>query len=104
MTIQKDRLRAREQRIAAVQMSPPRLNHSDFWIGKEMHGAFEQVFLRNKIGIEDAKKFAFRSRGSARQGASLKAGPVSPLDPLDVEPALTQLLRTCRRDLACLIG
>src|SRR6478672_6489739 len=100
MSIQKDRLRAREQRIAAVQMSPPRLNHSNFWIGKEMNGAFEQVFLGNKIGIEDAKKFALRRSCSTRQGASLKAGTISPMDPLDVEPALTQFLRAFRRDLA----
>ena len=103
MSIQKDRLRACEQRIAAVQMTPPRLNHSNFWIGKEMDGSFEQVFFRNKIGVEDAKKFAFRSSESSREGASLKAGPISPMDPLDVETALAQLLCTRRGDLACLI-
>src|SRR5258707_14722046 len=103
MSIQKDRLRAREQRIAAVQMTPPRLNHSNFWIGKEMDGAFEQVFFRNKIGVEDAKKLALRSSESDPEGASLKAGPISPMDPLDVETALAQFLCTGRRDLACLI-
>src|SRR5215216_5164394 len=58
MPIQKDRLHTREQRIAAVQMSPSRLNHSNFRIRKEMDGAFEQVLFRNKIGVEDAKKLA----------------------------------------------
>src|SRR5882757_10499241 len=103
MSIQKDRLCACEQRIAAVQMSPPRLNHADFWIGKEMNGAFEQVLFRNKIGVQDAKKFAFRSSESPRERASLKAGPVSPMDPLHAETALAQFLSTRRGNLACLI-
>src|SRR5512133_220349 len=103
MSIQKDRLRACEQRIAAVQMPPPRLNHSDFWIGKEMDGAFEQILFRNKISVEDAKKFAFRSSESHREGASLKAGTISAMDPLDVETALPQFLSTLRGNLACLI-
>src|SRR5262249_2962889 len=103
MSIQKDRLHPCEQRIAAVQMPPPRLNHSDFWIGKEMDGAFEQVFFRNKIGVEDAKKFAFRSSEAHCEGAGLKAGPISPMNPLDVETPLAQFLRTRRCDLTCLI-
>ena len=68
-----------------------------------MNGAFEQVFLGNKIGIEDAKKFALRRSCSTRQGASLKAGPVSSMDPLDVETALAQFLSTRRSNLSCLI-
>jgi len=68
-----------------------------------MDGAFKQVFFRNKIGVEDAKKFAFGSAKSDGKGASLKAGPISPMDPLDVEPALPQFLRTRRGNLACLI-
>src|SRR6476620_12023865 len=104
MSIQKNRLRAREQRVAAVQMAPPRLNHSNFWIGKEMDGAFEQVLFRNKIGVEDAKKLALRSSESDPEGASLEAGPISPMGPLDVETALAQFLSTRRGNLACLIG
>src|SRR4030095_15070612 len=93
MSIQKDRLHPCEQRIAAVQMPPPRLNHSDFWVGKEMDGAFEQVFFGNKIGVEDAKKFAFRSSKSHGEGASLESGAIRPMDPLDVETALAPFLR-----------
>src|SRR5262245_7920716 len=104
MSIQKDRLHPREQRIAAVQMTPPRLNHSDFWIGKEMDGALKQIFFRNKIGVENAKKFAFRSSKSDGKGASLKAGPISAMDSLDIKTALPQFLRTRCGNFACLIG
>src|SRR5205823_8569474 len=103
MSIQKDRLHACEQRIATVQMPPPRLDHSNFWIGKEMDGAYEQVLFRNKIRVEDAKKLALRSRESHPEGASLKAGPISPMDSLNVETALAQFPRTSRGDLECLI-
>src|SRR6266481_4810329 len=101
MSIQKDRLHPCEQRIAAVQMPPPSLNHSNFWIGEEMDGPFKQVFFWNKIGVEDAKRFAFRSSKSHGQGASLKSGAISTMDPLDIETALPQFLRTGRGNLAC---
>jgi hypothetical protein len=100
MSIQEDRLHACEQGVAPVQMAPPSLNHPDFWIGKEMDGPFEQVFFRNKIRVKDAKKFAFRSSKSDREGTSLKASPIGPMDPLNVETALAQLLCTCRGNLA----
>src|SRR5262245_39061613 len=103
MSIQKDRLHACEQRIAAVQMSPTGLNHSDLWIGKEMDGPFEQVLFWNKIGVEDAKKLAFRSSESDGQCAGLKAGPISAMDPLDIETALAQFLRTRCGNLTRLI-
>src|SRR5262249_46788456 len=103
MPIQKNCLNACEERIPPVQMPPPRLNHPHFGIRKEMNGAFEQVFFWNEIGIEDAKKFAFRSGKSRREGARLKAGSISPMDPLDVETALAQFLRTRRGNLACFI-
>ena len=35
-------------------MTPPCLNHPDFWIRKEMDGLFEQVLFWNKISVEDA--------------------------------------------------
>src|SRR5262245_8492571 len=84
-------------------MPPSRLNHSDFWIGKEMDSAFKQVFFRNKIGVEDAKKFAVSGSKSYGQGASLKASPINPMDPLDVETALPECLRPQRGYVAYLI-
>ena len=57
MTIEEHRLHAGQQRIAAVQMTPARLNHSDFRVGKKMNGAPQQIGRRNKIRIENANKF-----------------------------------------------
>src|SRR4029453_1445209 len=103
MSIQKDRLHSCEQRIAAVQMAPPGLNHSDFWIGKEMDGTFEEVLFRDKIGVKDAKKLALRSSESNRKCAGFKPRPISAMDSLDIETALAQFLRTCCGNLARLI-
>src|ERR1041384_3886982 len=100
MTIQKNRLNSCEQGIAPVQMTPAGLNHSDLGISKEMNGAFEQVFFRHKIGVEDAKKFALRRIKSDCESTSFKTGPIGPMDPLDVETALAQFLRACRGNLA----
>src|SRR5215467_11192456 len=103
MSIQENCLHTGEQRIAPIQMSPPRLNHSDVRVGEKMDGLFKQVFLWNKIGVEYAKKFAFCRSETHRQCASLEAGAISPMNALYIKAALTQFLRTCGRDLACLV-
>src|SRR5258707_1080044 len=81
-------------------MSPPRLDHSDVPIGEEMDGALEQVLFRNKIGVQDAKKFTFRSSEPHRQCAGLKADAVSSMNALYVKAALAQFLRARGGDLA----
>ena len=58
MSVEKHRLHAREQRIAAIQMPPARLDHADFRVGEKMDRALEQVRLRNKISVENTDKLA----------------------------------------------
>src|SRR5919109_2004418 len=84
-------------------MPPPRLDHSDLRVGEEMDGPLKQVFLRNKIGVQDAKKFAFGSSETHRQCASLKASAISPMNKLHVKTTLTQFLHTRGDNLAGLI-
>src|SRR4030095_70601 len=96
MSIQKNRLHPCEQRVPAIQMTPSGLDHPYFWIGEEMDGPFEQVFFRNKIGVEDAQKLALRSSESHRKRASLKASPISAMDPMDIKAALAQFFGTLR--------
>ena len=81
-------------------MSPARLDHSDPWVGEEMDGPLEQVLLWNKIGVQYANKFAFRSGESDRKRASLEAGAISPMNALYIKAALAQLLRTRGCDFA----
>src|SRR5207302_416252 len=103
MSIQENCLHPGEQGIAPIQMPPPSLDHSDLRVGEEMDGLFEQVFLWHKIGVQDAKKFAFGSSETHRQRSSLKASAISPMDTLHVKTTLAQFLCTGSGDLASLI-
>src|SRR5438067_5650066 len=58
MAIEEHRLDPREQGVAAVQMTPARLDHPDLRIGEEMDRLFEQVRIRDKIRVQDADELA----------------------------------------------
>src|SRR5262249_9194266 len=103
MSIQKDGLHTCKEGIPSVQMTPASLDHSNLRIGKEMDRAFKEVLFRHKVGVQDAKKFTFRSSKSHGKGASLESGAISPMDPLDVETTLPQFLGTNRSDFARII-
>ena len=51
VAIQKHRLHAREQGIAAIQMSPARLDHANLWIGEKMNGTLEEIARRHEVGV-----------------------------------------------------
>src|ERR1700704_2216104 len=72
VTIEKHRLHPGEQRIATVEMPPARLDHANFWIGKEMNGAFEQIGLRHKIGVENTNEVAGGGLQAGRECTRLK--------------------------------
>ena len=58
MAIEKHRLHPREQRVAAIQMAPARLDHPHLRIGKEIDRLAQQIRRRNKIRIENTDEFA----------------------------------------------
>src|SRR5205085_2608750 len=72
MAVEKHRLDASEERVAAIQMSPARLDHADFRVGEKMDGALEQVRLRNEIGIQDADELALRGSQTSLKRARLE--------------------------------
>ena len=90
MAIEKHRLHAGEERIAAVDVPPTRLNHPHFRIGEKMDGGFEQLGLRNKIGVEDADKLAARGGQPGLERPGFVADAVGAVDQLDVEAARGQ--------------
>src|SRR5690242_4481607 len=85
MTIQKHRLYAREQRIAAIEMAPARLDHSNLRIGEEVHGRFQQLRLRDKVSVENANELASSGRQSRFQCAGLEADAIDPADQFNME-------------------
>src|SRR5438046_7072643 len=103
MYIHKYCLHPGEQVVVHIQMHLPRLDHTDLGVGEEMDGLFKQFFLWHKIGVQDAKKFAFGGSETHRQRSSLKAGALSPMDTLHVKTTLAQFLCTRGGDLASLV-
>ena len=67
MAIEKHRLHAGEQRVAAIQVAPARLDHSHLRVGEKMDRPLQKIGLRNEIGIEDANEITLaRTRAQSR--------------------------------------
>src|SRR5215510_4729439 len=90
MSIQKNRLHASEQRITAIQMSPAGLDHSHFRVSEVMDGSLQQILLRDKIGVKDTNKLAFRILQSDCQSSSFETCTVDPMNTLNIKTALLQ--------------
>src|SRR4030095_5260995 len=88
VSVQKDCLHAREQRITAIQVSPASLNHSHFWVGKVMDRSLQSLLWRNKIRVQDTYEFAFSSFEPYRQRAGLETSAVDSMNALNIEPTL----------------
>src|SRR5439155_22427023 len=97
MAVEKHRLHPGEQGIAAIQMTPPRLNHPNFRIGKEIDRLAQQIRRWDKIGIENADEFTARRGQAALQCARFEAGAIDSMNQLDIKTALTQFCCTIRR-------
>src|SRR2546423_1158230 len=87
MAIEEHRLDACQQGIAAVQMTPARLDHPYFRIREEMDRLLQQVRVRDEIRVQDADELAVRGSQPGLESAGLEAGPIRPVDQLDVESA-----------------
>ncbi len=92
MTVEEHRLHFREQRIAAVQMSPARLDHSDLRVGKEVDRLLQEIARRNKVSVENANEVTFRRREARLERAGLEADPIDAMNALHIEAALAQLI------------
>jgi len=90
MAIQKHRLHAREQRIAAVQMTPTRLDHADFRIGEKVDRALEQIARWNEVRIENANEFAAGGLETNRKSARFKTGAIDPMNELNIVTSLPE--------------
>ncbi len=92
MAIEEDSLAFGEERVIAVDVSPLGLDHAEFGIGKEIDGAFEEVFGWDEVGVEDGDKLAGALWHSSRKCASFVAGAISAVDVLDVDAAFLPVL------------
>src|SRR6267143_1276637 len=104
MAVQKHGLHPREQRVTAIQMAPATLNHADFRIGEKMDRALEQIWRRDKIGVQNADEFPCSRFKSGRERTCLETGPVDPVNELNIETALPQFIGARSGHFPCVIS
>src|SRR6266446_3947068 len=85
-------------------MPPARLDHANSWIGEKINCALEQVRLRNKIGVENTDKLAFRGVESNSERTRFETSAIDAMNELDVEAATAQFVRARGGDLARIVG
>ena len=85
-------------------MPPARLDHADSRIGEKINRALEQVRLRNKIGVENTDKLAFRGVESNSERTRFETSAIDAMNELDVEAATPQFVRARGGDLARIVG
>src|ERR1700730_272866 len=85
-------------------MPPARLDHADSWIGEKINCALEQARLRNKIGVENTDKLAFRGVESDSERTRFETSAIDAMNELDVEAATPQFVRARGGNLARIVG
>ena len=85
-------------------MSPTRLDHSDFRISKKLNSAPEQVWLWDKIGVENTDKITFGRHEAGSESTGFETGAIDAMNELNVEAAPAQFVRAGRSQLPRIIG
>jgi hypothetical protein len=85
-------------------MAPARLDHADLRIGEKMDRALQQVWRRDEIGIENANKLAGSRFEPGCERARLETCPVNPMNELNIEATLLQLLSARSSHVLRIVG
>ena len=83
MRVEVDRLRARERRLVAIQMSPARLHHADVRIREPGDHSLQQVRRRHEVGVENRDELGRRQLDAPGERARLVALPFVPANVID---------------------
>ena len=92
MSVERECLRSREERIFAVEMFPTRLYQPHVRVGEMRYRLLQEIRVGHKVGVEDGQEFAARMRETFLQGARLVARPVRPANVLNVVPKRLEFL------------
>ena len=76
MAIEKHRLHAREQRVAAIQVTPARLDHAHLRVGEEMDRLLQEIGMRDEVGIENTDEITLSRKRARSPGAGLEPGAI----------------------------
>src|SRR5258708_5630598 len=85
-------------------MTPARLDHPNLGIGEKMNRALEQLSRRDKISVQNADKFTGGRCQSDCERTRLEAGPIDPMNQLNIEAAVSQLFSAQGSQIARIIG
>jgi hypothetical protein len=69
-----------------------------------MDGPPQQVFLWNKIGVQNTNEFTFRSFQAYRQRACFETSSINPVNVLNIKTTLSQFRRARGDNLAGFVG
>ncbi len=83
--VEQHRLDLGQQRIVFVDVAPARLHQRDLLVGEVMNGAFEEIRLRDEVGVEDRHEIAACHLQALVERAGLVAGAILAMDVLDVD-------------------
>ena len=73
MTVEEHGLKAGEEGLFAIEMIPAHLNKADFWIGEVINGSAQNIWGRNKVGIQDKDQFACAEFHAMGKGSCLES-------------------------------
>ena len=85
VTVEHDRLQARQQVVVAVDVRPAHLRATNHRIGKEVDQLAQAIGLGNEVGVEDREQFAFGRLVSVLERAGFEAGAIRAMDVVNVK-------------------
>jgi hypothetical protein len=104
VTVEHERLHAREQALLTVQMPPTRLHHADRWVAEITDDGAEKIRLGNEVRVEDGDELALGALQPELECAGLVPGPVTATQVHRVEPAVAELENLAARQSLGFVG
>ena len=95
MTVEHDRLQARQQVVIAVDVRPAHLRATDHRIGEEVDQLAQAIGLGNEVGVEDREQLALGKLVAVLERAGFETGAIGAMDVVNVE-TLRRILRDDR--------
>ena len=84
--VEQHRLDARQQRVVLVDVAPARLHDRDLRVGEVVHGAQQEIGLRQEVGVEDRDELALGDVHARLERAGLVARAIAAVQIGDVDP------------------
>ena len=98
MPVEQNGLRLGQQRVIAIDVVPPHLDHADLGIGEILDRVLQYVGLRQKIRVEYRDELGIGVLQTVFQRPRLEARAIVAMDVVDIDAFALELLDRLRRD------